>query len=66
MQILINGENQVFDDEITILTMLKQSGLTGKRIAVELNESIVPKSRHVDTIIHEDDKVEIIHAIGGG
>ncbi len=66
MQVLINGESQKFDGEMTVSMLLQQSGLTGKRIAVEINEAIVPKSQHADTIIHDGDKIEIIHAIGGG
>lgn len=66
MQVAINGENQTFNMEMSILDLLEQSGLTGKRVAVEINESIIPKSRHAETFISEGDKVEIIHAIGGG
>jgi sulfur carrier protein len=66
MQVSINGENQTYDQELSILDLIEQSGLSGKRIAVEINESIVPRSKHADTFIAEGDKVEIIHAIGGG
>lgn len=66
MQVAINGENQTLNKEMSILDLLEQSGLAGKRVAVEINESIIPKSRHAETFILEGDKVEIIHAIGGG
>lgn len=66
MRVSINGESQTYEDDISISALLEQSGLAGKRVAVEINESIIPKSRHADTIIAEGDKVEIIHAIGGG
>ena len=66
MQVLINGESQHFDTEMSILALLEQSGLNGKRIAVEVNETIIPKSQHAETIVQNGDKIEIIHAIGGG
>ena len=66
MLIIINGETQSYDAPLTITSLLEQSGLANKRIAVELNESIVPKSQHGDTLIVEGDNIEIIHAIGGG
>ncbi|MDJ0833018.1 MAG: sulfur carrier protein ThiS [Gammaproteobacteria bacterium] len=66
MQVLINGESQTLEHDMTISALLQQSGLAGKRIAVEVNESIVPKSRHADTLLQDGDKIEIIHAIGGG
>lgn len=66
MQVSINGESRTYDKEISLLALLEQSGLAGKRVAVEINKSIIPKSRHADTFLKEGDKVEIIHAIGGG
>ncbi len=66
MQVLINGESHQFDNDMTISALLQQSGLAGKRVAVEVNEAIVPKSQHAETRVSEGDKIEIIHAIGGG
>lgn len=66
MQVIINGESHSYDTEMTISSLLEQSGLADKRVAVELNESIVPRSQHAQTFIAEGDNIEIIHAIGGG
>lgn len=66
MQVLINGESHQFDSGVTIAALLQQSGLAGKRVAVEVNETIVPKSQHSETVVSEGDQIEIIHAIGGG
>jgi sulfur carrier protein len=66
MQVIINGEGHTFNDGILLSTLLTQLEISGKRIAVEINESIVPKSQHDATVIHQGDKIEIIHAIGGG
>jgi sulfur carrier protein len=66
MQVIINGESHTLNDGILLSTLLNQLEISGKRIAVEINESIVPKSQHSSTVINQDDKIEIIHAIGGG
>lgn len=41
-------------------------GLGGRRIAVELNEDILPRSQHGETRLADGDRIEIVHAIGGG
>lgn len=66
MQIILNGESTFVDENINITQLIEQLQLTGKRIAVEINEEIVPRSAHANTPLHEGDKVEIVHAIGGG
>ena len=66
MQIILNGESTTVDENTTIAQLIEQLQLTGKRIAVEINEEIVLRSAHVNTPLHEGDKVEIVHAIGGG
>ncbi|GKW50519.1 MULTISPECIES: sulfur carrier protein ThiS [Halomonadaceae] len=66
MQIQLNGEPQPLDGEVTIQQLLESLGLAGRRIAVEVNEEIVPRSIHAETRLAEGDRVEIVHAIGGG
>ena len=66
MQVIINGESQTFEESISVLALLERSGLIGKRVAVEINEAIIPKSRHPETVINDGDSIEIIQAIGGG
>ena len=66
MQIILNGESTIVHATTTIAQLIEQLQLTGKRIAVEINEEIVPRSAHANTPLHEGDKVEIVHAIGGG
>ena len=66
MQVRINGEIHRLDDGVTLSALLQQLDLAEQRIAVEINESIVPKSRHAETLIQPEDTIEIIHAIGGG
>tara|TARA_Y100000748_G_scaffold102853_1_gene85762 strand:- start:1162 stop:1362 length:201 start_codon:yes stop_codon:yes gene_type:complete len=66
MQILLNGEPHQLDQPLTLRALIDELGLTGKRLAVELNLEIVPRSQHADTRLSEGDRVEIVHAIGGG
>ena len=46
--------------------LLQRLELTGRRLAVELNRDIVPRSQHAATVLVEGDQIEIVHAIGGG
>ena len=66
MQIQLNGDPFVLDRPMTLTDLIEQLGLTGKRLAIELNLEIVPRSQHNDTVLAEGDRVEIVHAIGGG
>ncbi|HQQ63810.1 MAG TPA: sulfur carrier protein ThiS [Pseudomonadales bacterium] len=66
MQIILNGKPVEVADHTTVTALIDQLGLAGKRIAVEVNEDIVPRSAHANHILQADDRVEIVHAIGGG
>lgn len=66
MQILLNGETTTIAEATTVHALVLQLQLGGKRIAVEVNEDIVPRSAHGTTTLREGDNVEIVHAIGGG
>jgi sulfur carrier protein len=69
MKLTINGESREFNDfpaPPTVASLLDALGLTGKRIAVEHNGEIVPKSRHGETPLGDGDKFEIVVAVGGG
>lgn len=66
MQAWINGERCRLSPETTIRQLLVASGLEGRRVAVELNAEIVPRSRHDEVRISDGDRIEIVHAIGGG
>lgn len=66
MNILLNGEFKEVADNITAGELLQQLGLTGKRLAMEVNMEIVPRSAFDEFVINPDDNVEIVHAIGGG
>ncbi len=66
MKIYVNGQTHELAEPITITALIEQLGFTGKRIAVELNQEIVPRSQHAETFLKDNDQLEIVHAIGGG
>ncbi len=66
IDILLNGESYQVEAQTSIAELLEQLGMQGKRLAVEYNLEILPKSEHVATQLQAQDQVEIVHAIGGG
>ena len=66
MHIQLNGEPLELPDGETVLALLTRLDLAGRRVAVELNLDIVPRSQHESTALNEGDQVEVVHAIGGG
>lgn len=66
MKIILNGKNRSLDHPITVSELLLEMGATGKRIAVEVNQEIVPRSEHAQFKLNNDDQVEVVQAIGGG
>ena len=65
MQILINGESKNLGRPATVADLLKKMNIEGK-IAVEINQEILPRSQFSNYEISEGDVLEIVHAIGGG
>lgn len=66
MKITLNGEAHSIDDDTKLQALIDQLGYSGKRLAVEINMEIIPKSQHADYIVKDGDNIEIVHAIGGG
>ncbi len=66
MQIQLNGEETTLVDNSTTADLIAHLELTGKRLAVEVNHEIVPRSTFETHVLRAGDKVEIVHAIGGG
>jgi len=66
LELKINGENRQFPDPLTVAGLIEQLGYAGKRIAVERNGEIVPKSQHAATPLASGDQLEIVVAVGGG
>lgn len=66
MRIQLNGEPFELPDGQSVADLLARLDLAGRRVAVELNLDIVPRSQHAATLLAEGDRVEVVHAIGGG
>lgn len=66
MNIFVNGERHEFSDQASVGDVIEALGLTGKRIAVELNKEILPYDLYRQSRLNPDDRLEIVHAIGGG
>ena len=66
MDITLNGEPRMLATSTTVATLLQAEGLGERRVAVEVNGTIVPRSRHGEHPLADGDKVEIVHALGGG
>jgi len=66
MDIRLNGASRTFPDRCSIASLLEAQGLAERRVAVEVNGEIVPRSRHGEHALVAGDRVEIVHALGGG
>ena len=66
MDILLNGEPKTVAEHCRVVELLGAEGLGGRRVAVEVNGSIVPRSAHGEFQLQAGDQVEIVHALGGG
>jgi thiamine biosynthesis protein ThiS len=64
--IMLNGETRALDGPISVSGLLGTLGLEGRKVAVERNEAIVPRSRYAETWLTSGDALEIVHFIGGG
>ena len=66
MDIFLNGDAKKVEENYTIAKLLTELNLSSKRLAVEINTEIVPRSQFGNHLLSAGDKVEIVHAIGGG
>ncbi len=65
MNLTINGETQVCSAE-TLGALVAQLGMKPDRVAIELNREIVPREQWPQTPLHDGDRLEIVHFVGGG
>ena len=66
IELLINGEPRAFPASLTLSELIASLDLLGKRIAIEKNGEIVPRSQHASTVLASGDRLEIVVAVGGG
>jgi sulfur carrier protein len=64
--VFVNGAERQLNDNCSIAELIEALGYTGRRIALEKNGDIVPRSRYADSTLNEGDKLEIVVAVGGG
>jgi sulfur carrier protein len=66
LAVQVNGQLRELAAPATVLALLEEMALVGKRVAVELNGEIVPRGLHAATPLAEGDRLEIVVAVGGG
>jgi len=66
IQVTVNGATQRFESPLAVSALVEKMALAGKKIAVEKNGEIVPRSLHQKTLVENGDQLEIVVAVGGG
>src|SRR5579859_269154 len=66
IQIIVNGSTRRHEAPLPLSELIDELALKGKKIAVERNGEIVPKSAHASTLLADGDRLEIVAAVGGG
>lgn len=66
LTIQLNGEMRETPSGTSVANLLEATGYADRKVAVEINREIVPKSLHGERVLREGDRVEIVHALGGG
>ena len=66
IQVTVNGAAQRFEQPLAVSALIEKMALAGKKIAVERNGEIVPRSLHREILVEDGDRLEIVVAVGGG
>tara|TARA_Y100000817_G_scaffold264086_1_gene219309 strand:+ start:1292 stop:1510 length:219 start_codon:yes stop_codon:yes gene_type:complete len=66
VKIKINGKNRLIDPKMTLKSVIKRFKIPLDKVAIELNETIVDKRKLNKIRLYQNDKIEIVHFIGGG
>jgi sulfur carrier protein len=66
IQVTVNGAAHRFEKPVDVSALLSSLNLAGRKVAVERNGEIVPKSAHAATVLADGDRLEIVVAVGGG
>ncbi len=66
INVKLNGELREVPNAISIDHLLELFSLPRQRVAIEINGTVVPRSRWVETVVQESDKIEVVHFVGGG
>ena len=66
IQIILNGKTHNIKEKTNIISLLETLSLSEKKVAIEINEEVVPRDNYATKILSAKDRVEIVHFIGGG
>jgi thiamine biosynthesis protein ThiS len=66
MRLFINGEEHSFAGSLTLAALIEELGVKPDRVAIELNREIVHRDRWAETALHDGDRLELVHFVGGG
>jgi sulfur carrier protein len=66
MRLFVNGEERAFSEVSTVAALIASLGLNPRKVAVERNLEIVPRSTYGSASVADGDRIEIVHFIGGG
>jgi sulfur carrier protein len=66
LQLHVNGERREVPDDLSVEELIRHLNLTPERVAIELNQSVVRRAEWAATRLSENDRVEIVHFVGGG
>lgn len=66
MHVVINGDSLELENDTDLASAIASLNLATNRYAVEVNQRLVPKSQHATFVLNDDDRIEIVQAIGGG
>ncbi|MFM7990507.1 MAG: sulfur carrier protein ThiS, partial [Candidatus Fonsibacter sp.] len=66
IKVLLNGKNKTIDDKTNLNLLLKELSIESNKVAIEINGVVVSKNDYEKKIIRTNDKIEIVHFIGGG
>lgn len=66
MRVRVNDQDTEVRDGATITELLVQLGLSSSRVAIEINTHLVRRADHATTVLHHEDRIEIVALVGGG
>jgi thiamine biosynthesis protein ThiS len=66
MKVFVNGDGREFSSPVSLAELIEQLDLPAARIAIELNREVVRRSDWGSTMLKDDDRIEIVHFVGGG
>ena len=66
MRVYVNGESREIQGTPSLAELITELDLPAARIAVEVNREVVRRGEWANTMVHDEDKIEIVHFVGGG